>query len=78
MFGAVFVVYVPNLADAVTKAAPWATYGAVLLVCVYAMPQGVAGLVRALWNRCLARFASSRTDRSGISPAIRSASRPER
>jgi hypothetical protein len=47
----IFVVYVPDLADAVTKAAPWAVYGLVLPGCMYAMPRGIAGLVHALWRR---------------------------
>ena len=51
IFGAIFVVYVPNLADAITKAAPWAIYGLVLLGCMYAMPRGIAGLVQDVWGR---------------------------
>jgi branched-chain amino acid transport system permease protein len=48
IFGAFFVVYVPNLADQITKAAPWAIYGLVLLGCMYAMPRGIAGLLQNL------------------------------
>ena len=55
VFGALFVVYVPNLADAVTKAAPWAIYGLVLIGCMVAMPRGIAGLVRTLCGRMSAR-----------------------
>jgi branched-chain amino acid transport system permease protein len=62
IFGAVFVVYVPNLADAVTKAAPWAIYGLVLLICMYAMPGGIAGLVRMCWRRSSSRFPSTSAD----------------
>jgi len=60
IFGAVFVVYVPNLADAVTKAAPWAIYGLVLLACMYVMPSGIAGLLSALRRRCSERVTTRR------------------
>jgi branched-chain amino acid transport system permease protein len=49
--GACFVVFVPPLAGSVSKAAPGAVYGALLILCLYAMPAGVAGLLRGLWNR---------------------------
>jgi branched-chain amino acid transport system permease protein len=51
VFGAIFIVYIPNLADQVTKAAPWAIYGLLLLACMYAMPKGVAGLLQLIWVR---------------------------
>jgi branched-chain amino acid transport system permease protein len=50
-FGGMFVEFVPNLAEAVTKAAPQAVYGLVLIVCMYLMPTGVAGLLRLLGHR---------------------------
>ena len=50
-FGAVFVEFVPNLADLVSKAAPQAIYGVVLIGCMYLMPTGVMGLVRALGHK---------------------------
>jgi branched-chain amino acid transport system permease protein len=50
-FGAVFVEFVPNLADLVSKAAPQAIYGIVLIGCMYLMPTGVMGLVRALGHK---------------------------
>jgi branched-chain amino acid transport system permease protein len=46
VFGALFIQFVPDLADAVSKAAPSAVYGVVLIVSVYLMPHGVAGLLR--------------------------------
>ncbi|MGP0088800.1 MAG: branched-chain amino acid ABC transporter permease [Xanthobacteraceae bacterium] len=51
VFGAIFIVYIPNLADQMTKAAPWAIYGLLLLGCMYAMPKGVAGLLQPIWVR---------------------------
>ena len=64
IYGAVFVVYVPNLADAVTKAAPWAVYGMVLIGCMVAMPRGISGLAGTLAQSLAARARSLRaTDR---------------
>jgi branched-chain amino acid transport system permease protein len=51
VFGAFFIVYVPNWADQLTKAAPWAIYGIVLLGFMYVMPQGLAGLARLIGQR---------------------------
>lgn len=47
IFGALFVVFIPNLADQVSKAAPGAIYGVILIGCLYIMPSGVAGLLHA-------------------------------
>lgn len=47
LFGAAFIEFVPNLADLVSKAAPGAVYGVILIACMYLMPAGVGGtLVR--------------------------------
>lgn len=45
-FGALFIEFVPPLADQISKAAPWAVYGVLLIFCVYVMPGGVVGLLR--------------------------------
>jgi branched-chain amino acid transport system permease protein len=37
---------VPNIADEISKAAPWAIFGIFLIGFVYVMPMGVAGAVR--------------------------------
>jgi len=46
VWGALFIQFVPNFADQVSKAAPWAIFGLTLLACVYLMPFGMAGLLR--------------------------------
>ncbi len=51
LYGAVFIQFVPNIADQISKAAPWAIYGAFLLAFMYLMPSGVAGAVRMGWAR---------------------------
>lgn len=50
-YGALFIQFVPNFADQISKAAPWAIYGVFLLAFVYLMPGGVAGFVRLAWLR---------------------------
>jgi branched-chain amino acid transport system permease protein len=51
IFGGLFVQFVPNLAEQISKAAPWAIYGAFLIAFMYLMPYGVWGLLRALYRR---------------------------
>ena len=52
-FGALFIMFVPSLAEKVSKAAPWAVYGVVLIAVMFAMPGGVMGLLRRIgaWRR---------------------------
>lgn len=59
-FGAVFIEFVPNIADQLSKAAPQALYGGVLLACIYLMPSGVAGLIRLLGLRLKRWLAPAR------------------
>ena len=47
VFGALFIVFVPNLADSISTAAPLAVYGIALITLMYLMPSGVAGLLRS-------------------------------
>jgi branched-chain amino acid transport system permease protein len=49
--GAAFIVLVPDLANSVSKSAPGIVYGAMLILCLYAMPEGAAGLVQAVSKR---------------------------
>ena len=41
--GGLFIEFVPNLANDISDAAPWAIYGLAMLVLMYAMPRGVVG-----------------------------------
>ena len=43
IYGAFFIEFIPNIADSISKSAPWAVYGAFLVASVYLMPSGVAG-----------------------------------
>ena len=51
IFGALFVQFVPNWAQDISKAAPWAIFGIFLIVFMYVMPHGIAGFLRLLWIR---------------------------
>ena len=43
--------FVPNIADQISKAAPWAIYGILMIAFMYVMPTGIAGAVRLAWAR---------------------------
>jgi len=51
VLGAVFIQFVPNWAQDISKAAPWAIFGVFLIVFMYVMPFGIAGAIRLLWIR---------------------------
>ena len=51
LYGALFIQFVPNIADEISKAAPWAIFGIFLIAFVYVMPTGVAGAVRMILAR---------------------------
>jgi len=51
IYGALFIQFIPNVADHISKAAPWAIYGIFLLMFMYVMPTGVAGFVRIVGGR---------------------------
>lgn len=55
VYGAVFIQFVPGFAEKVSQAAPWAVYGAILLVLMLVWPTGVAGGVVRLRNLVLQR-----------------------
>jgi branched-chain amino acid transport system permease protein len=57
LYGALFIQFVPNIADEVSKAAPWAIFGIFMILFVYLMPTGVAGALGLL----LARASGKRT-----------------
>ena len=51
IFGAIFIQYVPNVADEISKSAPWAIYGIFLILLMYLMPSGVAGMIGKIVGR---------------------------
>ena len=59
IYGAFFILFVPNLADAVSKAAPWAIFGLFLIGFIYLMPTGIAGAVQLVRARIQRRRSQS-------------------
>ncbi len=51
LFGGLFVLFVPNIAEHVSKGLAGAVYGVILLLVIYVMPSGMAGLLRLLVGR---------------------------
>jgi branched-chain amino acid transport system permease protein len=67
LFGALFIVFVPNIADQLTvsfgesaKALPGAIYGALLILVMAVMPTGAAGAARAAANAVFRALVPSR------------------
>jgi branched-chain amino acid transport system permease protein len=65
IFGAFFIQFVPNIADKISKSAPWAIYGIFLILCMYFLPYGVVGAIRML----RARFAARSVKPTSASPS---------
>ena len=61
IYGALFIQFVPNIADEISRAAPWAIFGVFLLGFVYLMPMGVAGAVRTALARLARKAQNSHT-----------------
>ena len=51
IYGALFIQFIPNVADQISKAAPWALSGVFLLGFMYVLPTGVAGFIRVVRGR---------------------------
>ena len=51
ILGGAFIEFVPNLAEKVSKAAPGAVYGVILIAVMFLMPAGAAGFIGALFAR---------------------------
>jgi branched-chain amino acid transport system permease protein len=61
IFGAIFLQFVPNVADQISKAAPWAVYGVVMIAFAYLMPEGIAGYIRkARFSKATGHEATAR------------------
>jgi branched-chain amino acid transport system permease protein len=61
VFGALFIQFVPNYAQDISKAAPWAIYGTVLILMMYVMPRGVWGGLRRVFARLARKPGGTRT-----------------
>jgi branched-chain amino acid transport system permease protein len=66
VWGALFIQFVPNWAQDISKAAPWAIYGVFLIVFMYTMPRGIAGAIRAVRTRRPRRDVRSSPAKGGL------------
>jgi branched-chain amino acid transport system permease protein len=55
LFGGLFVLFVPNIAEAISKAAPGVIYGVILILFLFLLPDGFAGLLRRVAGRLRGR-----------------------
>jgi hypothetical protein len=53
LIGAAFIEFIPNVADKVSKAAPGAVYGLILIAVMFLMPAGAGGFLHAIWRKVL-------------------------
>lgn len=51
IFGGMFVLFVPNIAEAISRSAPGIIYGIILIAFLFVLPDGVAGLIRRIAAR---------------------------
>ena len=56
LFGGLFVLFVPNIAESVSKGLAGAVYGVILILVIYLMPSGAAGLVRLIGSKLARRI----------------------
>ena len=56
LFGGLFVLFVPNIAESVSKGLAGAVYGIILILVIYLMPSGAAGLVRLIGSKIARRI----------------------
>ncbi len=69
LFGGAFIEFIPNVANDISKAAPGAIYGLILIGFMFLMPAGIVGALRSL-----ARMIATRRRRLA-SPSVPAASR---
>jgi branched-chain amino acid transport system permease protein len=63
IFGAFFIQFVPNWAQDVSKAAPWAIQGVLLIAFMYVMPRGIVGTLRLATARLARRVGGTASAR---------------
>ncbi len=68
LFGGLFVLFVPNLAEKVSSGLAGAVYGVILLVVIFVMPSGAAGFVRLAAGRLASPWRAHFSRSEGRSP----------
>jgi branched-chain amino acid transport system permease protein len=52
LIGGLFVLFVPNIAEQISKGLAGAVFGVILILVIYVMPSGAAGLARLVAGQC--------------------------
>ena len=63
IYGALFIQFMPTWAQDISKAAPWAIFGALLILFMYVMPRGIAGFLHLMWIRLTTSAVSTEQGR---------------
>ena len=58
LFGGLFVLFVPNIAEHFSKGLAGAIYGVILILVIYLMPSGAAGLFQLLASKVTRKSTS--------------------
>jgi branched-chain amino acid transport system permease protein len=75
LLGAVVIQFLPNITESISKSAPSAIYGVLLILAVYAVPRGLAGLVQRLISLAATKRAL-RAKTPGLAPTVTKVARP--
>ena len=59
VYGGIFLQFIPNVAEQISKAAPWAIYGIFLIICMYLMPTGIAGFIGLVRDWIMRKWSTS-------------------
>lgn len=70
IFGAIFIQFIPNIADELSKAAPWAIFGVFLIGFVYVMPFGINGAIRMLLARITRKAKNNQSGPAASQPSL--------
>ena len=62
LFGGLFVLFVPNIAEQFSKGLAGAVYGVILILVIYLMPSGAAGLLRLITNKLARNVKRGKTE----------------
>ena len=72
IYGAIFIQFVPNIADELSKAAPWAIFGVFMIGFVFVMPFGIHGAIMMLLARLGRKAQNNESGRPGSQPSVHS------
>ncbi len=76
IFGALFIQFIPNIADELSKAAPWAIFGIFMIGFVYVMPFGINGAIRMLLARRTRKAQNYQSGPAVSQPSLQSKETP--